>query len=137
MKTGLKDFYGHNIHEGDYLQVVPKSLSSGTLDYKYADYLSKIGRVVWDTRRREWQLMRMYIPHDTIRPEVWGRARVDWLNEYTAIDCELVIDGGYRMMGDTEWRASKKLKGDWHPKTFRSGSVEVPYTTWREDHKKE
>lgn len=135
MKTGLKDCNGHNIHEGDYIKIIDKSGRAGTVNEAAAPYLSQIGRVVWDTRRKEWQIMRMYVPCDWIQPEVWGKAKVDWLGEYNSSCCKIVLDA--ESLGYKEWSAAGKLKGDWHPETFFSGGIKVPYTTYRKAHQKE
>ena len=137
MNTGLVDYHGHKMHEGDYVRLVPEELRQdlGSVDWDSHTAWSEIGRVIWDKRRNSWQVLRMILPKDDIRPELWGMARVDWLGDYNSRCYELVIDGGIPLKDRDKFRASDKLKGDWHPDTYLSGGVEVKYMTYKEAHK--
>lgn len=106
--TEFKDYFGKPIYEGDYVTIIKSNANSNDC--------GRVGRVIWDQRRNEWQVITMILPSSIIRPECWGRAVADWLNECTAKNYEVInhcfID----------------CYGDWQPKTFWSGGIEIPLT---------
>ena len=78
---------------------------------------SEIGRVVWDSRRGDWQVIVMYVPNLSIKPAFWGDADAIYLNENTAKKVMVAKDP----FTNQKFKPSKG-DGEWLPQSYSSGS---------------
>ena len=107
-KTGLKDNFGNEIYENDYVSVL----------WKYRSFMhrgcAKVGKVVWDCRHRDWVVAAIILPEFS-RPSEWGKADSFLLDEG--------FSDHYRII-----EYNKNFDGEWEFSHFFSGGVEIPVT---------
>lgn len=109
-KTGLKDCFGIEMVEGDYVSLVEGGHNANLC----GNGCGTVGKVVWDFRRKSWAVVTMCIPHEKIRPDSWGKPFGDWL-----LDCN---SDNYRVF------EHEKCDGEWIFRNFFSGGMYIPLT---------